>query len=287
MAETQFRLVKLGGAAITEKSIKETLNSEVLVESCRSLSAIVNVVGSARTVIVHGAGSFGHQTAHAAGLVKGDIKLPIVRSGIVETRLSVCTLNNLVVGQLRNSGILACGLSPFGSWRTCNRKVTVHNAAFVRELCLAGFVPVLHGDVVLDDDYGCTILSGDSIMATLAAELAPTYVVFLTNVDGVYNIPPDQPGAQLLRHIQILQDGGWTAEGLSGAAVLSSQDHDVTGGMAGKVAEAGAIAQLGIPVIIARAGSESGALACQHGSKVLQMFPDTWRGTVIDQVQNA
>lgn len=26
-----------------------------------------------------------------------------------------------------------------------------------------------------------------------------------TNVDGVYNIPPDEPGAQLLRHIQILE----------------------------------------------------------------------------------
>lgn len=86
MADTQFRLVKLGGAAITNKSIKETLDSEVLKETSRCLSDVINVERCARTVIVHGAGSFGHQTAHATGLVKGDLNLSTVRSGLVETR---------------------------------------------------------------------------------------------------------------------------------------------------------------------------------------------------------
>lgn len=55
----------------------------------------------------------------------------------------------------------------------------------------------------------------------------------------------------------------------------------MTGGMAGKVAEAAAIARLGVPVIIARAGSLSGTLACQHGPNVLDLFKETWRGTLI------
>jgi hypothetical protein len=59
--------------------------------------------------------------------------------------------------------------------------------------------------------------------------------------------------------------------------------HVAPGGMAGKVAEAGAIAQLGIPVIIAKAATDSGALACRHGPQVLDMFQETWRGTVIEQ----
>lgn len=45
----------------------------------------------------------------------------------------------------------------------------------------SGFVPVLHGDAVLDDVQGCTILSGDVIMRHLAAYMKPDYVVFLVS----------------------------------------------------------------------------------------------------------
>lgn len=34
----------------------------------------------------------------------------------------------------------------------------------VNELLQTGFLPVLHGDCVLDEELGCTILSGDTIM---------------------------------------------------------------------------------------------------------------------------
>ena len=34
----------------------------------------------------------------------------------------------------------------------------------VAELLGEGFIPVLHGDGVLDDELGCTVLSGDKII---------------------------------------------------------------------------------------------------------------------------
>uniref|UniRef100_A0A2P2K327 Aspartate/glutamate/uridylate kinase domain-containing protein n=1 Tax=Rhizophora mucronata TaxID=61149 RepID=A0A2P2K327_RHIMU len=67
----------------------------------------------------------------------------------------------------------------------------------------SGFVPVLHGDAVLDEAQGCTILSGDVIIRHLAAYLKPRYVVFLTDVFGVYDRPPSEPDAILLREIEI------------------------------------------------------------------------------------
>jgi isopentenyl phosphate kinase len=45
----------------------------------------------------------------------------------------------------------------------------------------SGFVPVLHGDAVLDNILGCTILSGDVIIRHLADHLKPEYVVFLVS----------------------------------------------------------------------------------------------------------
>lgn len=58
---------------------------------------------------------------------------------------------------------------------------------------------MVHGDCVLDERLGCTILGGDAITETLAAHLRPRRVVFLTNVDGVFTKPPHMPGAHLVQ----------------------------------------------------------------------------------------
>jgi isopentenyl phosphate kinase len=45
----------------------------------------------------------------------------------------------------------------------------------------AGFIPVVHGDGVLDSAEGCSILSGDLIVRQLAKGLKPSFVVFLVS----------------------------------------------------------------------------------------------------------
>lgn len=85
MTDPQFYIIKIGGAAITNKAIHETLDLDALERTCNCLSTVISE-SSSHTVIVHGAGSFGHQTAHSAGLTKGDLKSAIVRSGLVDTR---------------------------------------------------------------------------------------------------------------------------------------------------------------------------------------------------------
>jgi isopentenyl phosphate kinase len=139
------------------------------------------------------------------------------------------------------------------------------DVAAVASLLSSGLLPVLHGDAVLDSSLGCTILSGDTIIRHLAEQLRPQFVVFLTNVEGVYDRPPEQSGAQLLRIIDVHQDGSWEAAGGSCSVQLSCSEHDTTGGIAKKVEEAAVIARLGIPVVIAKAGSEAARLACSEG----------------------
>lgn len=54
------------------------------------------------------------------------------------------------------------------------------------------------------------------------------------------------------------------------------------GGIAAKVEEAAAVARMGVPVVIAEAGTHSGALACRLGPGVLQLGAEQqWRGTVV------
>lgn len=89
---------------------------------------------------------------------------------------------------------------------------TQSNAGSVAGLLSAGQLPVLHGDVVLDASLGCTILSGDTLVAELASALRPAFCVFLTNVDGIFDRPPEQPGAQRVEQIEVLP-GEWQAPG--------------------------------------------------------------------------
>ncbi|PNW73963.1 hypothetical protein CHLRE_13g579800v5 [Chlamydomonas reinhardtii] len=315
------RIIKLGGAAVTVKSQLETLRPEVLDSLVRTLAttsglpeAEASTSGAGGTVLVHGAGSFGHFPASEYGVVRGPISDPRVRRGFTLSRASVTKLNGLVVGALVAAGVPAVGLSPLGLYHTCNKQVAVSGGASASALLAAGLLPVLHGDCVLDTALGCTVLSGDTLVRDLAERLRPQYVVFLTNVPGVYDRPPEEAGARLLRRIMVTPDGGWRVAEVEGgsdggdsgggdSSVRMSVDaHDATGGIALKVEEAAAVARMGIPVLIAQAGSEHGDAACRLGPQVAATAaggegggegegggvaaasgspPATWRGTLV------
>ena len=222
------------------------------------------------------AGSFGHPQAReygvAAGLPDGPggpaalaaegAAAERLARGFVVTRSAVRRLNVLVVEALVDQGLPAVGLSPCDAgWQTNGRKWDGESgAAAVRRLLQAGLLPVIHGDVVFDSLLGATILSGDTIVSELAAHLRPSRAVFLTNVPGVFDAPPERPGARRVGRIQIAADGSWAADG-GGAEGLEiggaeAGAADTTGGMRAKVSEAAGVARAGVPVLICRAGTE-------------------------------
>ncbi|TQD89282.1 hypothetical protein C1H46_025131 [Malus baccata] len=108
-------------------------------------------------------------------------------------------------------GIPSIGMSPFScGWSTRERNIASADLSAVAKAIESGLVPVLHGDAVLDELLDCTILSGDVIISHLAAHLKPDFVVFLTDVFGVYDRPPLEPNAVLLREIAVAKDGSWS-----------------------------------------------------------------------------
>lgn len=146
--------------------------------------------------------------------------------------------------------------------------------------------------------------TGDTIVRRLAEELQPRWVVFLTDVAGIFDRPPSEAGAQLLEQVTVATqgpgfeaatsmsgglgapgsgiagavqeavvhgylsggNGGNSGSGIAGGVRIGGAVHgDTTGGMASKVEEAAAICRLGIPVVVAAAGSAAGAAACLTG----------------------
>ena len=242
-------LVKLGGSALTNKASFETLNADNLRDCCDSVAQ-----SGKRVAVVHGAGSFGHFQAreHAVSKGTGDPKFSWRGFGL--TRSSVCRLNGFVVDGLLPAGVAAVGVSPcdaFGATRgrgVVPRAARRRGVARVRELLGTGCVPVLHGDACLDEVQGASILSGDTLMTLLAEELRPKLVVFITDVPGVFNRPPDEPGATLVPRISV-------GAGRGPKIATSTALHDVTGGVAAKIESAIAISRAGTPVVVVEAGT--------------------------------
>ena len=261
-------LVKLGGAAVTNKSELETLDEDTLSSVIRQ---IAKVHRSRRLVVVHGAGSFGHFQAKEFGVQGGSLEDPRVVRGFAETRASVTKLNTKIVDALVREKVNAVGLSPCAFWDS--RGCSAASVEIIRGLVGRGFVPVLHGDAIACGDRS-VILSGDKIVADLAEVLRPKVVLFLSNVNGIYNKPPSCEGAILIPRIEVFPNG-WSCVGIE----FESAAHDTTGGMRGKVEEAAAIALGGVDVVVARAGSEAALVALrgkgdfEDGTLVTSMRP--------------
>ncbi|XP_031490197.1 isopentenyl phosphate kinase isoform X2 [Nymphaea colorata] len=305
-------IVKLGGSAVTHKDVLEHINDKDLAAVASQLREVImhstargytmdwskqsgipptipadiadQVLSSSAFIVVHGAGSFGHFQASRAGVHRGGLHLPLVTAGFVATRISVTALNLEIVRALAKEGIPSVGISPFScGWSTCEKKIQCADISPVTHAIDSGLIPVMHGDAVLDSSQGCTILSGDIIIRHLAQLLRPQYVVFLTDVMGVYDRPPTDPNAILLREIAVNEDGSWCVvnprlQDIDCQVEITVAPHDTTGGMTTKISEAAMIAKLGIDVYIVKAGTTHSVKALRGE---LNDLPGDWLGTAI------
>uniref|UniRef100_K7FHS8 Aspartate/glutamate/uridylate kinase domain-containing protein n=1 Tax=Pelodiscus sinensis TaxID=13735 RepID=K7FHS8_PELSI len=149
------------------------------------------------------------------------------------------------------------------SLATAGRKVSQAGIAAIRDALDVGYVPVVHGDCAPDSEQHCCILSGDTIVEVLSREFSPRRVVFLTDVDGIYDRPPDTPGARLVSSISIHPDGS-----MDPPVLTSSLPHDTTGGVSLKLQAAVNIVLQStgaIPVLICKLDSDAADRACLTG----------------------
>ena len=237
-------LVKLGGSLITDKGQPETARPQAIERLAAEIARGAELVAPARLIVGHGSGSFGHVAAaryEIAGGLSSRSQLP----GISLTQERAAALHWQVVAALAAAGALPFSLAPSSALVTAGRSPV----AFADEpLLLAlerGLLPVIYGDVVLDRERGVAICSTESLFALLAQRLPERGVsvrrtIWLGETAGVYG-----------------RDGGLlpllTRSDLdaAGTAIGGSAGTDVTGGMRHRVETALALADLGVPSLIA------------------------------------
>jgi isopentenyl phosphate kinase len=224
---TELVFLKLGGSLITDKHREATARQDVIHCVAREIGQALEQRADLHLVLGHGSGSFGHFAAQRHGLLEGE--LPNWR-GYVETGAAAARLNRLVTDILLAEGVPVVSLQPSASAR-CRDGELFHLAVEpLRELLAHDLVPLVYGDVALDQVRGHTIISTEQIFAHLARELRPARILLAGEVGGVFTADPTgDPAARLISEI--------TPASLPQVERMlgGSAGIDVTGGMWAKV----------------------------------------------------
>ena len=228
-------IVKIGGSVFSDKAGKPENFDEETVR--RIAKEIVEFYPGEDFIIVHGGGSFGHPEARRYRIRGGLRDCPEVkRIGFSETHRAMLRANDRIVKIFLDEGLPAFSVSTSSIFLTRNGDVVYGDIKVIKKLIENRFIPVLFGDVSVDLAKGVDILSGDQIITYLAEKLKPQKVVFLMDVDGVYDGRPDQ--GDLIQNLP--KDD---LDSLLKRLHCTAAGTDVTGGICNKLREAIKIAE--------------------------------------------
>ncbi len=194
-------IIKLGGSVITDKtSQKKIFRKEVVERLAREIKTAKNK-GNFNLILIHGAGSFGHPLAKKYRLNEGFLNSRS-SEGYAKTKIGVIELNFLVFRELERANLRACIVESSAVTTAVSGKIKKIDTEFIEFLLAQDIIPILSGDVVIDQRTGYSIISGDQIVSHLAKSFKADRVVFVSDVDGVFDKDPKvYPDAKLIPEI--------------------------------------------------------------------------------------
>jgi len=221
--------VKLGGSVITDKNREATAHVEVIRRLAGEIARARTARPDLQLVLGHGSGSFGHFVGRRYRTRQG---LPGGGGweGYAQTGAAALRLNRIVTDGFLGAGVPVVSLQPSASAQCRDGELVSMAVAPACRLLAAGMVPLVFGDVALDESLGFTIVSTETIFAHLAGHLGPARILLVGIVDGVFTADPlVHPDARLIPEITPANFA--EVERALGA----SHGVDVTGGMLSKI----------------------------------------------------
>lgn len=219
-------ICKLGGSVITFKDKPLTPNIKAITGLAKALFKY-----DGKLVIIHGGGSFGHYMASRFGLGQSPSKAS--PEAVALTRYSMLELHLAVLRIFLDVGLTVYSV-PLPSMMNQRLPSRQKMEALVNYTDM-GLIPMTFGDVVVSRT-GSYIVSGDQIATSLSKHLRPRRVLFVLDVDGIYQDPKK---TTLIRELKIAETTN---------LIFSKGTIDVTGGIERKIKEASRIANMGIDV---------------------------------------
>lgn len=225
--------LKLGGSLITNKLQEQTVQPEMLTRLADEIADALMTRPDLQLVIGHGSGSFGHTEARKYGTRQG-VHTPEDWRGYAEVAHVAAKLNRHVLDALREAGVPAINCQPSASAIARDTVVQHLAVAPIQNALANGLVPLVMGDVAIDEVRGGTIISTEDVFRYLAEALGPSEILLAGIERGVLTHWPNGDVISLINTTNID----------SVRSVLKgSHAADVTGGMESKVLEMLAQAQ--------------------------------------------
>lgn len=253
-------VVKIGGSIVTHK---ESEALEVRVEQVRKLAQELAEHAPRPLVLVHGAGSFGHQIVRRTGIHRGLDDTPEARLHLGETQRLQYELDAQIATILLEAELPVMPCQASATAVMVDGTLESMDTEAVQLMVDQGMIPLLYGVPAMDVVLGCSILSGDQIAPFVATRLGIDRLVHATDVDGVFEADPrSEPRA---RRIDRIDKQNWE---VVRDRLCGSRSVDVTGGMAGKVSSLIALAREGLQTRIIDATVEGRLAAALDGEEV-------------------
>jgi len=224
----QTYFVKLGGSIITDTTKPYTARRYIIRRLLKEIKSAMDKK-KFNLIIGHGGGSFPHIPAHKYKVNEG-LVYDFSKKGAIITHLVAQKLNEIII----NEGIkLGINLFPFAPssfllWKEDQalNSYTDH----IKEAMINGFIPLVYGDVVIDNKKGVAIASTENVFESLSRNLDVNKIILATDVDGIFDSDPKtNEDAKLIKEVSSKN----LDEVIKGAG--GSHKIDVTGGMYSKV----------------------------------------------------
>jgi len=235
-------LVKFGGSLITDKTRPFTPRQRTIKRLCLELAQAKKKTNKL-LILGNGGGSFPHQPAVEYRTAEGMINRNSFR-GIAVVQDAAARLNRIIVAQLLRAGENAITLNPSSFMITENGEIKRAFLAPTLKLLEFKMLPVVYGDVGLDEKKGCCILSTEKILNYLALKLKQRgylveKIILAGITDGVYNSRGKTISKLTPEKFSKFKKEIGVSDGI-----------DVTGGMIHKVEEAIKLARKGVETLI-------------------------------------
>ena len=141
-----------------------------------------------------------------------------------------------------------------------NRELIIDDPSVLRSMFEKGIMPVMFGDVVMDSELGFAICSGDQVMERLKEIFNPTRVIFVSDIDGLYDKDPkNNRDANLIGDVN-----SKVLESVSTDITVA----DVTGGVRGKMETMLRMCSAGCDCVLVNGTVENRLLTLLKGGKV-------------------
>ena len=223
--------IKLGGSLITDKHTEMSFHQACVERLGNEIRAALDANPDLRLVLGHGSGAFGHFAAKRYHTVAGVHSADQWR-GFAQVATVAAELNYRVASALSAAGLPVWRIQPSAS-------VICHDGAIesmalhpLQQALEHHLIPLVYGDVALDNVRGGTIISTEKLFAYLARHSPVKRILLLGEVEGVY--------ADDRRIVPEITSTSYPALApyIAGAAGV-----DVTGGMSAKVQDMLQLAQ--------------------------------------------